>query len=329
MRMDTLRWGVVGPGKIARSFVEDLRVVGDAEVIAVCSRVLARARAFADEYGIQHAVDSYDQMLAIDELDAVYVATPHPEHLSSSLEAIKAGKAVLCEKPIAVNLRQARQIVDAARKAGVFLMEAMWTRFLPVMAVARKWIDTGLIGEPRMVQASFGFRGPDDPSHRTLNPQLAGGSLLDVGVYPIALAIWALGSPVVAIRGLAHRGDTGVDEQTGILLEHSGGRLAVLSSAVRTAMDTVAWIYGTEGRISLGPQFWCATEARRFIGADEVEHVSLPLRAHGFEYEAEEVARCIAAGLSESPGMPHADTLEIIRICDELRAQVQVRYPFE
>lgn len=327
--MDKLRWGVVGPGNIAGTFVEDLRVVEDAEVIAVCGRVHARARAFADEYGIQHAVDSYDQMLAIDELDAVYVATPHSAHLSNSLEAIKAGKAVLCEKPIAVNLKQAQQIVDAAQEARIFLMEAMWTRFLPVMEVARGWIDTGLIGEPRMVQASFGFRGGNDPSHRILNPQLAGGSVLDVGVYPIGLAIWALGAPVVAVKGLAHRGDTGVDEQAGILLEHTEGRLAVLSSAVRTDTDPVAWIYGTEGRISLGPQFWCSTDARRFIGADEVEHVSMPLRAHGFEYEAEEVARCIAAGLTESPGMPHADTLEIMRICDEVRAQVKVRYPFE
>jgi predicted dehydrogenase len=324
-----LRWGVVGPGNIARSFVEDLRVVEDVEVLAVYGRAHIRAQAFADEYGIQHAVDSYDQMLAIDEVDAVYVATPHSAHLANALEAIQAGKGVLCEKPIAVNLRQAQKIVDAAREAKVFLMEAMWTRFLPVMALARRWIDTGLIGEPRMVQASFGFRGGDDPSHRTLNPQLAGGSLLDVGVYPIALAIWALGLPVTAVKGLAHRGDTGVDEQTGILLEHAEGRLAVLSSAVRTSTEPVAWIYGTEGRISLGPQFWCSTEACRFIGNEEVEHVSLPLRAHGFEYEAEEVARCIAAGLTESPGMPHADSLEIMRICDEIRAQVGIRYPFE
>jgi len=326
--MNEVRWGVVGPGAIAHSFVKDLSVVADARVVAVASRDLERATRFAAQYDIARAYGATRELLHDDEVDAVYVATPHTDHLATAMAALRAGKAVLCEKPLTVNEHQARELVEEARARGVFLMEAMWTRCLPIMEVVADWLERELIGEPRMVQASFGFRGGDDPLHRLLNPALAGGSVLDVGVYPLAFALWVFGVPADQVAALGHRGATGVDEQVGMLLRFARGQIAVLSSGVRTETESNARIFGTKGRIHLDPTFWNATQAT-LVRGEEREVVTRPLRAHGFEYEIEEVARCLRAGLAESPKMPHAHTIEVIRLCDEIRRQVGVTYPFE
>jgi dihydrodiol dehydrogenase / D-xylose 1-dehydrogenase (NADP) len=326
--MDTVRWGIIGPGSIAHKFANGLKAVDGAVLTAVCSRSLDRAQAFAAEYGAVHCFESYDAIAGSDAVDAVYVATPHPFHSEPTRCCLEAGRAVLCEKPFAVNAAELEPLVALARAGNVFLMEAMWTRFLPVMAVVRDWIDSGRIGEPRIVQADFGFRCGWNPEGRLLNPALAGGSLLDVGVYTVSFADWVFGAAPTAVTGVATIGETGVDEEMAATLQYAGGQLASVMSAVRTATPQVATVFGTEGRIQVGPPFWQAGSATLSAGGN-TETVERPFLANGYEYEAIEVGRCLREGLSESPTMPLDASLAIMRTLDGLRSQWGLRYPFE
>lgn len=326
--MDTIRWGVLGPGNIAKQFARGLKAWDDHQLVAAGSRDAARAQAFVDEFGHGKGYGSYDELVAAEDVDAIYVATPHTLHREHAELALRAGKAVLCEKPLTVNRAQAERLVAASAESGSFLMEAMWSRFLPAMQHAMRWIEEGSIGEPRMVSADFGFRCGWNPEGRLLNPALAGGGLLDVGVYTIAMASLVLGHEPVAISAQGHLGETGVDEQNALLLRYRGGELAVLRSGVRTGTAHLAQIDGTEGRITI-PAFWHTTTATLHKHGGEPETVEMPHAANGYEYEAAEVARCLRAGLRESPKMTHAESLGIMAIMDEARSQMGLRYPFE
>ncbi|MCC6483511.1 MAG: Gfo/Idh/MocA family oxidoreductase [Armatimonadetes bacterium] len=323
---DAIRWGILGAGGIARKMAEALNALPDADLAAVGSRDIEKARKFASECGIAKAYGSYAEMAADDNLDIIYVATAHPYHKDCTVLCLEHGKAVLCEKPFAVNFAEAEQMVETARKQKRFLMEAMWTRFLPVMERARQMVSEGAIGELRMLQADFGFRAGWDPSGRLLNPQLAGGGLLDVGVYTVSLASWFLGAPE-HIASLAHLGQTGVDEQCAMLLGYGGGEVAILSSAVRTNTQHEAVLMGSEGMIRI-PNFWRATRMTVTKG-DETETIEMPLAINGFEYEAEECMRCIRQGKTESEVIGLNETLSIIRTMDEIRSQWGLKYPME
>lgn len=326
--MDVVRWGIVGPGRIAHKFAEALKVADGAVLTAVSSREESRARAFAEQYGASYALGSHDELALCPDVDAVYIATPHPFHAEPARICLEHGKAVLCEKPFTVSARELEPLIALAREKGVFLMEAMWTRFLPIMEVVRGWIDEGRIGEPRIVQAGFGFRGAWNPDGRLLNPALAGGALLDVGVYPISFSHWVFGAAPVDISGEATIGETGVDEQMTAALKFPGGRLGSLTAAVRTETGGEATIYGTSGRIRVSPRFHEATSATLIAeGGQETEE--RPFRANGFEFQIEEVCRCLRDGLMESPGMTLQDSLEVMRTMDTLRSQWGLRYPFE
>lgn len=325
--MDVIRWGIAGPGRIARKFATDMKAVSEVRVVSVASRSAERGQAFADEVGAERVYDSYQGLAADPEIDAVYVATPHSHHPEPVLACLTAGKAVLCEKPLAATAAAATAMVDRARTRGVFLMEAMWTRFLPVMATVRGWIDGGRIGSVRIIEADFGFRSGWNPESRLLDPALAGGALLDVGIYVLAFARWVAAMPAEETRALGHLGETGVDEQTAIVQRFPGGVLANLCCAVRTGTRHLACIHGTDGRIEI-PHFWQADQATLVVG-EARETVSLPLEAGGFEYEIREVGRCLRAGSIESPGMPLAESLELARTMDRVREQLGLRYPFE
>ncbi len=326
---EQIRWGIIGPGNIARKFADGLKAVPDAALVAIGSRDETRARTFAAQYGAAHAFGSYAELAEAPDIDAVYIATPHPHHAAPAMACLESGKAVLCEKPFTVNAPELEAVIARARARNVFLMEAMWTRFLPVMADVRAWIDSGRIGEPRLVQADFGFRCGWNPAGRLLNPNLAGGSLLDVGVYTISFASWVFGGRMpVQVSGAAHIGATGVDEQMAAVLRYDKGELAALISAVQTATPHVATILGTAGRIQVGPPFWRATTASLTAGSD-TETIERPHAANGYEYEAMEVGRCLRAGLSESPGMHLDESLQIMRIMDLLRGQWGLKYSFE
>jgi predicted dehydrogenase len=324
-----IRWGILGTGFIAGKFAEALAFLPDAELAAVGSRTADSARRFAETFGIGRFHDSYKLLAQDPDIDVIYIATPHNLHMENTILCLNAGKAVLCEKPFAVNARQSAAMIDLARTKKLFLMEAMWTRFLPIIVKVRQWLSQGLIGEVRYMQADFGFSGDWQPQHRLLNPNLAGGALLDVGVYTVSLASMVFGQPPSKVTGLAHIGQTGVDEQSAMLLEFKDGQLAVLSCAVRTETPQQAIICGDKGRITIHPRFWKATKATISVYGQEDRTVEMPFAGNGYNYQAQEVMRCLRAGKLQSNIMPLDETLEIMKIMDELRSQWGLKYPIE
>jgi predicted dehydrogenase len=325
--MTPFRWGILSTGRIAGVFATGLASLPDAELVAVGSRSTASAAAFAERFHVPRAYASYDELVADPDIDAIYIATPHSSHAEDALRAIAAGKAVLCEKPFTINATEAATVVAAARARGVFVMEAMWTRFLPVFVAIREQIAAGRIGEVRLLSADFGFRTAVNPASRLFDPALGGGALLDVGVYCVSLASMLFGPPT-GIQSLANLGSTGVDEQAAILLGHASGAMALLATATRTDTPHEATILGTAGMIRVAAPWWAARAYR--ITVDGVtEDCALPPLGNGYAHEAAEVARCVRAGLTESPIMPLDETIAIMRTLDALRAQWGLRYPME
>ncbi len=322
-----LRWGILGCGSIADKFATGLQSVPAAKLVAAASRSQDKADKFADKFGAPHRHGSYEALAADAEVDAVYVATPHPMHAEHSILCLNAGKAVLCEKPFTVNAAQAEQIIGVARERKVFLMEAMWSRFFPLMGRVRELVKSGAIGDVRMVQADFGFRTGVNPEGRLFNPALGGGGLLDVGVYALSLASMLLGTPT-QITGVAQIGETGVDEQAALALLYAEGRIASLTTGVRTNTPHEAHILGTDGMIKLHAPWWKLAKVTVTAGGKE-EVMDDGFEGQGMNYEAAHVAECLAAGKTESDIMPLDETLEIIRTMDTLRAQWGLRYPME
>lgn len=327
-QFEKIRWGILGTGRIAGVFATGLTALEDAELVAVGSRSQQSADAFADKFDIPRRHASYEALAADPEIDAIYIATPHNLHAENSILCMQQGKAVLCEKPFTVNARETEKVIAVARQEKRFLMEAMWSRFLPALIYARDLVLDGAIGELRMIQADFGYRAGFDPEKRTFNPALAGGGLLDVGIYPISLAHWLLGEPA-KIAGLAEVGTTGVDEQAAWVFLYPGGEMAVMSSAVRTTTQHEAILYGTEGWIRLPAQFWNAKKLILHRNGKEDETFEPPRVGNGYNYEAAEVANCLRAGKLESDVLPLAETLAMMRTMDELRRQWGVKYPME
>ena len=324
-----VRWGIIGTGFIASKFVEALQFLPEAELVAVGSRAPATAKKFGRAFGIPHQHNSYNKLANDPDVDVVYIATPHPFHMENTILCLKAGKAVLCEKPFALNASQVQQMVKVARAKRLFLMEAMWTRFLPIITKVREWLGQGLIGPVRFLQVDFGFKGSENPKGRHLNLQLAGGALLDVGVYTIALASMVFGKRPTKVTSTAHIGQTGVDEQSAMLLGYRDGQLAVLSCAVRTQTPQEAFIAGTKGMIRIHSPFWSATTTTISIEGKKDETVKIPHECNGFEYEAREVMQCLQAGKLESDNMPLDESLSIVKTMDEIRAQWGLKYPVE
>ncbi len=325
---EKFRWGILGTGSIARQFAEGLQALPQAEIAAVGSRKQGTADAFGEQFGATRCHGSYEALAADPEVDAIYIATPHPMHKSNTILCLEAGKHVLCEKPFAVNRAETEEMVAVARREKRFLMEAMWTRFLPSVCMVREWLAEGVIGDVRMFEGSFGFRADFDESHRLLDPNLAGGALLDVGIYPIAFAYMVFGGPPNRASSMATLGDTGVDEQSAYILGFPNGGLAVLSSAVRTESPQDACIMGTDGMIHIDSPFWRPTRITLTKG-DEKKTVEIPYDATGYNYEAQHVADCVAAGKLESDIMPLDESLAIQGTMDEIRAQWGMRYPME
>lgn len=323
------RWGICGTGNIAHAFARGLQALPDAELVAVGSRTAASAERFGKEFRVPRRHDSYEALAADPEIDAVYVATPHPWHKPNTILFLKSGKAVLCEKPFAVNRKEAEEMAATARAERRFLMEAMWTRFLPMLARTREWLASGCIGEVRMVQADFGFRAGWDEESRLLDPHLAGGGLLDVGVYCVSLASMVYGREPSRIASIADLGSTRVDEQSAVILGYDGGALALLSSAVRTNTPQEAIIMGTEGMIRLHPPFWRGDRATLTIHDKSEETFTFPLEGNGYNYEAAEVAQCVRAGRIESDVMSLNESCAVMGVLDAIRAQWGLVYPCE
>jgi dihydrodiol dehydrogenase / D-xylose 1-dehydrogenase (NADP) len=324
-----IKWGILGLGGIAHSFVKGLKSLPDAKIAAVGSRSKDRAEAFAKEYDIPKAYGSYQELANDPDVDIIYVATLHPDHRECTLLCLKAGKAVICEKPFTVNAKETEELIRVAREQKVFLAEAMWTRHLPMNAKIRELIASGIIGEVKMVEADFGFRCGWNPESRILNPQLGGGALLDVGVYTISYASMIFGGiEPTRIVSMSNIGETGVDEECSAVLGYEGGKMAVVTAAVRTTTPHEAWILGTKGRIHV-PHFWHADSATLYSDDNKEERIELPYESTGYNYEAADAMRCLREGKLESDIMPLDESLRIMKTMDAIRAQWGLKYPFE
>jgi len=322
-----IKWGIMGPGRIAHKFAQSLKCSEAAEMTAVGSRSIERAEKFAKEYGVSRSYGSYADLAADTDVDIIYVATPHPAHFECTMLCLKAGKAVLCEKPFTLNASETKVLIKTARASKLFLMEAMWMRYLPAIVKVRKLLTQGAIGETRMVKADFGNRIPWEPSGRLLNPELGGGALLDVGIYPVSFASMVLGASPTKLTGVAYLGETGVDEQFSAVLGYEAGKIATLSGAVRTSLINEARIIGTDGYIRV-PDFWRASTLELYQNG-KMEKFELPFRATGYIHEAEEAMYCLREGLTESSVMPLDESLKIMKILDTLRKQWGLKYPQE
>ncbi len=327
--MDKIRWGILGTGNIAKQFARGLAVLSDADLAAVGSRSQASADAFGDEFDVPRRHPSYAALANDPDVDVVYVATPHNLHRENSLLCLQADKAVLCEKPFAINAGEAEQVIALAREKRLFLMEAMWTRFLPALQQTRQLLAGGAIGDVRMLAADFGFRASFDPQGRLFDPHLGGGALLDVGIYPISLASLVFGAPPSRVSSLAHLGQSSVDEQAAMIFGYDQGQLALLSSATRTNTPQEAVISGTEGQIRIHTPWWQACTLTLSVQGEEDQVLRLPFEGNGYNYEAVEVMDCLRGGKTESDLMPLDETLAIMRTLDQIRAQWGLSYPME
>ncbi len=330
-------WGVLGPGRISHAFAADLALLDDAALVATGSRSYERAAAFADEHG-GTPYGSYAELVADPGVDVVYVASPHSEHPAHVRLALEAGKHVLCEKPVALRGEDAREMVRLAREHGLFFMEAMWTACHPVVRALLERLATGELGTPRQLRAELGFRVGDDPTDRLLAPDLGGGALLDMGIYPLTLAHLVLGAPD-SLAGVAVLTEDGIDLDVALAARYPGGAVAAMSASLSSWSDRSAAIATDLGRIELIGQFHHPERAvfTPYGGAggtgeeagtgQVVIEAAGPLIGRGYGNEAAEVGRCLRAGLTESPLIPHAQTLAVMDSLDELRRQLAIRYP--
>jgi predicted dehydrogenase len=325
MTQPKVRWGVLATGGIAAQFAADLALVEGAELAAVGSRSQESADAFAGRFGFARAHGSYAALAADDEVDVVYVATPHAMHFDAALACIEGGKGVLVEKPITLDLAGAARLVASAREHDVFLMEAMWMRMNPAIRKIAELIDQGAIGWISAIHADFGLHGPFPAEHRLRDPELGGGALLDLGVYPINLVHLILGAPA-QVQSWAHLTPEGVDENTGVLMGYQSGAVAALTCSINGESRNAASITGTEGRIDLPPGFFVPREFTLTRPGRAPETFQFPFEGSGYQFEAAEVQRCVAAGEVESPLMPHATTLEVMNLLDTIRSEIGVTY---
>jgi predicted dehydrogenase len=323
-----IHWGILGTGHIASLFADDLRLLPDAVLVAVGSRAQARADAFGDRFDVPHRHASYEGVVANADVDVVYVATPHVVHAEQATMALEAGKAVLCEKPLTLNATEARALMDTARANDAFLMEALWTRFLPVMQDVRRCIDDGEIGPVQIVRADIGAVRALDPAHRLFNPDLGGGALLDLGIYPLALAQDLLGDPE-AQMARAVRGETGVDVQCAGVLSYASGAQAVWHASLRGNTGRTCAIAGPKGRLEGANAWWKGAPFMLTRRDGSTQTFARPYEGNGYQFEAAHVMNCLRAGRAESPCMPLADSLSLLQQMDAMRADWGLVYPAE
>ena len=320
----TIRWGIAGPGVIANKFALALKNVDGAELVAVASKTDKKARDFANKYDIPMVFSSYEEMAASQDIDAVYISTIHTLHKPCAEIFLNAKKHVLCEKPVCVNSSQATELCECAKENGVFLMEAMWTRFLPAISEALKICKSGEIGQIRGVKADFCYFCSEEEDGKLYSNELAGGALLDVGVYGLNFASIFLGDNPVSIIAVSDIAD-GVDCHTNILMKYENGAIASLSSAINVPKPEDGYIYGTKGYIYL-PSFYGAKEL--FVSVNnEKRHILKPSIGDGFEEEIYEVCRCIREGKLQSDVMPMSESINILKQMDIIREKIGLKYP--
>lgn len=324
---EKIRWGIIGPGHIAHSFAKDLKLVSEGVLTAVASRNLENAKAFAQEYDIEHAYGSYEELMVSDVVDVIYIATPHVSHAELSIKTMNSGKHVLCEKPMGVNKSEVESMILTAKDNNVFLMEALWSRFNPTIVKVKNMIDDGFFGEIRYVHADFAFYALDrDENGRLLNPELAGGTLLDIGIYPIFLAYLILGKPM-EILAKSKFYKTGVEIQTSMIFDYKNAQ-AILYSGLNSKSEMKAEISGSKGSVFIHPR-WHESQGYSVEKDGIMENFELQTTGKGYAHEIEEVHRCLKAGEIQSGLWSHRNSLDLITIMDSIRSKTGITFPFE
>ena len=329
MNESKVRWGILGCGRIARKFAADLRLVADAELTAIASRNRDTLELFAKDFPYKHLHNSYEGLVTNKEVDIIYVATPHSHHCEHTLLCLNHNKAVLCEKAFAINSKQALEMVETAREKKVFLMEALWTKFLPHYKKLQELLKQKILGDIKSMLVNFGFNTAGNPAQRLFDPSLGGGTLLDIGIYNVFMTMSILGKPDF-IEATMTPASTGVDEQIAVLFKYNNGAMAQLFSSFVTNLPTQAEINGTAGSITLTTRFYepSATIQLSKKVPYEREIIAVEKEAgFGYQYEARHVNECLKKGLTESPVMTHADTLLLMGLLDTIRMKAGIKYP--
>lgn len=329
MNESKIRWGILGCGRIARKFAADLRLVADAELTAIASRNKETLGLFAKDFPCKHLHNSYGSLAANNEVDVIYVATPHSHHYEHTILCLNHDKAVLCEKAFAINSRQANEMIRIANERKIFLMEALWTKFLPHYKKLQELLEQKTLGDIKSVLVNFGFKTTDQSPKRLFDPLLGGGTLLDIGIYNVFMAMAVLGKPD-AIEATMTPSPTGVDEQIAVLFKYNNGAMAQLFSSFVTNLPIQAEINGTEGNVTLTTRFYEPSATiqlyRQLPGEKEIIAVQREA-GFGYQYEARHVNECLKNGLTESPVMTHADTLLLMEMLDTIRDKARIEYP--
>ncbi len=321
-------WAIIAPGRIAQRFAKGLEAVEKANLYAVGSSNLERANEFAEKFNADRTFDSYADLANDPNVDAIYIANPHRFHFETALLCLQAGKPVLCEKPLTVNKKQAQTLIDTAKENNVFLMEALWSRFLPVWVQVKNWLAEGRIGEVKILSSMFGFNIPRDQADRLLNPELAGGVLLDMGVYNCSMSQFVMGSNPVSYTIEGYVGETGVDERVSATLNYGNNRISQFTCNFQADTNNEFVIYGTKGKIVVHQHFWDTTQASLYVEDKLVETFNQPFLASGFEYQIMEVMKCLEAGKIESDIISWSDTLTTMELMDSMLDDLGVKYPF-
>lgn len=324
---DKIRWGIVGPGHIAHSFAKDLKLVTDGKLTAVASRNLDRAKLFAEEYQAEHAFGSYQDLFESDVVDAVYIATPHTSHAQLAVEAMDDGKHVLCEKPMGLHGGDVEKMIAASARNQVFLMEAMWSRFNPAIKKIKQLVDDGELGEIQYLHADFAFYALDRGERgRLLNPELAGGSLLDIGIYPIFLSYLMLGTPE-KVMAASNFYKTGVEVQTSMIFQYPKSQ-AILYSGLTSRSEMKAQISGSKATAYLSPR-WHVAQGYSIENNGDLKDFELPTQGKGYTHEIIEVHECLRKGNLQSNLWSHKNSIDLMALMDEIRRQTGIRFPME
>ena len=326
--MKNFSWGILGTGGIAQAFVNDLPRAEGHSVVAVGSRSLDKAQKFASTITGAAAYGTYGDLVADKKVDAIYVATPHPMHEEHSLLAMNAGKPVLCEKPFAMSAKQAQTMIDVSHANGVALLEAMWTRYLPHIAMVRTILSSGVLGQIQTVESDHGQRLADRGIDRLVDPNLGGGALLDLGIYPISFAHLVLGTPA-HITARAVMTDRGVDAQTSAIFDYNNGAQAIINTTMIAQTPCRAVVSGLLGRLEIDRTFYNPTSMRVVLFDGPTTEYPNSYSGHGLREQAIEMARVVHAGHLESPLMPHQETISVMKSMDEIRRQIKLTFPFE
>ncbi|WP_420601386.1 Gfo/Idh/MocA family protein [Flagellimonas sp.] len=322
-----IKWGIIGPGNIARKFTSDLQLIEEAQISAVASRSLDKAKRFADEYGAEHVYGSYDELFAADTTDIVYIATPHNFHKDLAITAMQAGKHVLCEKPLGINRTEVEELVKVAKQNKVFMMEGLWSRFNPSIQKAKQLIEQDVIGKVSYIHADFAFYGLDrDEESRVLNLNLASGSLLDIGIYPVFLAYLLLGKPE-EISAHSNFHSNGTELQTSMIFQYPSAQ-AILYSGITSNSKMHAEISGTKGELFFEPR-WHEARGYSLMKDGETQNFALPIQGNGFVYEIEEVHKCLMSNKLESDLWSHQNSLDLAELLDTIREKAGIKFPFE